>query len=352
MVRFVNPRRHPPFHMHDMIRAQPKFVGGTIHRLRMQSARSFLGSAVHIVATGCGTSFHAAQYGARILAVAIGPPARVEAIQAYDLLHGPRVDSKTVVLGVSHSGNTSTTNRAMSRAARAGATVLGICGLADTSLAEIADRTLVIGETQDRSWANTMSYTTQLTAFACLASDLGGPAWRGVGRDLTRLPALLRKALSCEPAVRRLSRKVAARKRVTFLGSGLDEITALEAALKIRETCSLTASGYHIEQFLHGPFLSLDRGDAIVALRSREDGGRADAILDGLARAGASVTTIGDGHGARIPLPTIHPVLRPIIGVVPLQFLAYYAALERGVNPDIMRSDVARYRPALEVLFS
>ena len=352
MVSFPDPRASHPYHMHDMIRSQPGFAAETLRRVAEVAAESFLGSARRLVITGCGTSFHAACYGARVLGAAMGPRVLAEPIQAYDLLHGPPIDADVSVVGVSHSGNTATTNRALSRARRSGGAVLGMSGLPDTPMQGIADRTLVIGSTHDRSWANTMSYTTQLTAFAALAARLGGPTWRPVARGLRELPSALESALDCESAVRRLARSVARRERVTFVGSGLDEITALEAALKIRETCSLPASGYHIEQLLHGPFLSLSRDDSIVALLSREDRGRTDKILEGLAGTGARVTRVGGGPGVQIPLPSIHHVLRPIVSVVPLQFLAYYAALERKADPDIMRSDVARYQKGLALLFT
>jgi glucosamine--fructose-6-phosphate aminotransferase (isomerizing) len=166
------------------------------------------------------------------------------------------------------------------------------------------------------------------------------------------VPRILGKALACEAAVRRLAKRVARHERVTFLGSGLDEVTALEAALKIRETCSFPASGYHVEQFLHGPFLSLDRREAVVALRSRQDDDRETEILHGLSRTGASVTVVGEGRGAQIPLPHAERLLRPIVSVVPLQFLAYYVALEKKRNPDIMRSEDPRYRRGLEPLFA
>jgi glucosamine--fructose-6-phosphate aminotransferase (isomerizing) len=347
MVSFPNPRSRPPFHMHDMILGQPAFVEETLRRMRQDDAASFLGKPRHLVVTGCGTSFHAATYGARVLQWAYGSSAVVEAIHAYDLLHGNELSNGATVLGVSHSGSTSATNRAIAMARRSGSRALALCGLPESPMDEVADEVLAIGSTHDHSWANTMSYTTQLTALAFLASTVRGE----IRNELVSVPSFLTKALRCEVAVRRLAKRVASRDRVTFLGSGLDEITALEAALKIRETCSLPASGYQLEQFLHGPFLSLDQEESAVALRSRDDGDRQTAILKGLARTGAAVTTVGEGKGVDIPLPPANRILRPIVSVVPMQFLAYYAALERKTDPDIMRSDVARYRPGLEPLF-
>src|SRR2546430_15509825 len=122
-----------------------------------------------------------------------------------------------------------------------------------------------------------MSYTTQLTAFAALASQSRSNVGSSIEPSLRRLARSLGTTLGCESRVRRLATRVADEARVTFLGSDLDEITALEAALKIRETCSLPASGYNTEQFLHGPFLSIDDRESIVMMRSRENATRSAA---------------------------------------------------------------------------
>ena len=217
-------------------------------------------------------------------------------------------------------------------------------------MVDIATDLLVVGSMHDRSWANTMSYTTQLIAFASLASQQRRD-WVDLTRDITRTSQVIRKTLQAERAVREIARRVARHDKVTFLGAGFDEITAAEAALKIRETCGLTASAYHPEQFLHGPFLSLDRTEYIVFLRSLEDGTRADAVRRVLSKTGAEVTVIGEHPRALIRLPAIHPYLRPILSVIPMQFLAYYAALARHANPDIMRTDIPRLRAGVAALF-
>ncbi len=337
--------------MHDMIRGQPGFVRETLEGLRHVDARTFLGTSRNLIVTGCGTSYHAARIGARVLQEAL-PQVSVRSMHAYDLLHGVVLPEDSTVLGVSHSGTTSTTNQALGLARRSGVATRGLCGLPGSRMAEVAEEMLVIGSVHDHSWANTMSYTAQLTAFARLAEAEAEEPRALFPNGVDSVPALLEKALTTEAQVRRLARKIAARSRLTFVGSGLDETTALEAALKIRETCSFPASGYHVEQFLHGPFLSLDRHEAVVALRSSDDDDREREILRGLTHTGANVTTIGEAADVDIRVPATGSLLRPIISVVPLQFLAYYAALERKANPDIMRSDLARYRPGLEPLFA
>jgi glucosamine--fructose-6-phosphate aminotransferase (isomerizing) len=352
MVKFANPRTRHPFHMHDMILGQPGFVRETLDRMREVDGRDFLGRTRNVVVTGCGTSYHAAMIGARLLQEALGDDTIVHAVHAYDLMHGFVLPRDCVVLGVSHSGSTPTTNQALALARRSGVTTRGICGLASTPMTEVAEETLVIGSVHDHSWANTMSYTTQLTAFMRLAETASREPGELFSDSLAMLPRLLKKCLACEPRVRRLARRVAAHRRVTFLGSGLDEVTALEGALKIRETSSLPSSGYHVEQFLHGPFLSVDRQEVVIALRSGDDDERETDILRGIGQTGANITVVGEAGDADVRMPTTDRFMRPIVSVVPLQFVAYYVALARKADPDIMRSAIPRYRKALEPMFA
>ena len=352
MVRFEHPRSRHPYHMHDMILGQPDYVRETLEGLRHADGRAFLGKPRSLVVTGCGTSFHAASLGARLLQEALGDSTCVRAIQAYDLLHGTLLPAGATVLGVSHSGETSTTNQALALARRSGIATRGLCGLPGTRMAEVADAVLVTGSVHDHSWANTMSYTTQLAAFARLAESVAAEPRKLFPNGLDGLPDLLAEVLGCESRMRRLAKRIASRRRLTYVGSGLDAVTVLEAALKIRETCSFPATGYHVEQFLHGPFLSLDRNESVVALRSRDDGEREAEILRSFTVTGARVAVIGDAADADVRIPPTDALLRPILSVVPLQFLAYYVALERKANPDVMRSDVPRYRRALEPMFA
>src|SRR5256886_11198226 len=132
---------------------------------------------------------------------------------------------------------------------------------------------------------------------------------------------------------------------------GGEDPTGMEAARRTRKGWGGPARGYHMEQFLHGPFLSLDSSEAIVVLRGAEDGRRTETIMRALRKTGATLEAIGERPGTAIGLPRVHPFLRPIVSVVPMQFLAYYAALARHANPDIIRTGIPRLRAGVEALF-
>src|SRR2546430_2357991 len=252
MVAFPDPRRRHPFHMHDMILGQPAFVEEALQRTAAADRGSFPGRPRRLVLTGCGTSFHAAMYGARVFQEVM-PSVPVLAIHAYDLAYGSSVPASATGLGVSHSGSMTTTQRALRRARRPCCRTLAVRGLPDAAMARLAGHTLVLRN--------------------------------------------------------------------------------------------------HTEQFLHGPFLSIDDREPIVVPRTREDGPRSAAIARALEASGARVVTVGESARAKIRLPAMPRILRPTLSIVPLQFLAYYAALARRANPDIMRTDIARLRAGVEALF-
>src|SRR2546427_459577 len=139
MVAFPDPRHRHPFHMHDMVVAQPAFVAEALRRTAAADGSSFLGRPRRLVLTGCGTSFHAAMYGARVFQEVM-PSVPVLAIHAYDLAYGPSVPANATVLGVSHSGSTPTTNRALRRAHRRGCRPLAGCGPAGAAVGRVARR--------------------------------------------------------------------------------------------------------------------------------------------------------------------------------------------------------------------
>src|SRR5437016_14167454 len=136
-----------------------------------------------------------------------------------------------------------------------------------------------------------MSSTSQLSAVAALSSEIR-PGIPDLDRAIRGISRRVRTALSTDRKVRALARSVARADRITFLGASWDEITALEAALKIRETCGLSASGYHPEQFLHGQLLSIQPGEPVVARSSREEGARANVIRGTLTKTGSKVTIV------------------------------------------------------------
>jgi glutamine---fructose-6-phosphate transaminase (isomerizing) len=276
--------------MRAAIAAQPEW-------LRRVPTDPRLPEGARVVATGCGTSFHAAmasKCALQALEVVLDPPAA-------DLL-----------LAVSHEGDTPLTLEA----ARAfDGPRWAVTGKPDSPLAELCDEVVVATPEIERSWCHTASYTCAVATLAALG-----------GEDVSWLPDAVAAALhEREP--------VSDHERWLVAGAGRDFATALEAALKLREGVFVAAEGHHTEQLLHGHLGAIDERVRCFVLEGEGRAAeRAHDAVAALRELGCEVTLV----------PTRHPV----VDIVRFQLLTLDLAEARGVNPDLIRRDDERWERA------
>lgn len=252
-----------------------------------------------VLATGCGTSFHAAQTTGH-------------AVQALELVSAPSSDAD-VLVAVSHEGETALTLEA----ARAFAgPVWLVTGKVESPLARVAEEVVVATPEVERSWCHTASYTCAVAALAALA-----------GESVEWLAGAVAEALAA-PAL-----PVSGHDRWLVAGAGSDWPTAQEAVLKLREGAHVAAEAHHTEQLLHGHLAAIDETVRCFVLegRGRAAVRAADAVA-ALRILGCDVTLV----------PTRHPV----VDIVAFQRLTVDLAAERGIDPDPIRRDDARWARA------
>ncbi len=252
------------------------------------------GSVLH---TGCGTSFHAAQTGGW-------------AEQALELVLRPREADALVV--VSHEGDTPLSLEA----ARAfTGPVWLITAKPESPLGELADEVVVATPEVERSWCHTVSYTCAVAALEALH-----------GEDIAWLPEAVAGALEKrEP--------VSAHERWLVAGAGRDWPTAQEAVLKLREGAHVAAEAHHTEQLLHGHLAAVDESVRAFVLEGEGRAAeRAAGAVAALRELGCEVTLV----------PTVHPV----VDIVRFQLLTLDLALDRGIDPDPIRTDDERWKRA------
>lgn len=277
-------------HMRAATHAQPEW-------LRAVPTDKRFPDGARVVATGCGTSFHAALTNGA-------------ALQALDLVLDP--PTADLLVAVSHEGDTPLTVEA----ARAfSGPKWAVTGKPESPLAELCDEVLVATPEIERSWCHTASYTCGVATLAALG-----------GEDVAWLPDAVAAALEQREPVSEHERWLVA-------GAGRDYPTALEAALKLREGAFVAAEGHHTEQLLHGHLGAIDETVRCFVLegvgRAAERGRDAVAALREL---GCDVTLV----------PTQHPV----VDIVRFQLLTLDLAEARGVNPDLIRRDDVRWERA------
>jgi len=376
-----SPRSGPPYHMTEMIQAEPALVGRILARLAAQDGSAArLAAAIRAASTagrpvlvvGCGTSEHAAAALAAILRDAnraAGLPGRIGeggapiAVQAFEASLEPAPGGPgALVIGVSHEGGTRMTLRALAEARDAGATVAFITAAAASPGAIMADL-VVSTEELDQSWCHTIGYVSPIVAGAAIGAHL-----RGSSVDTEAASALLASGLEehSTAAIRHMAASLAGVERLLVVGSGSDLIAARELTLKVEEGVHLPAASRDVETMLHGHLAGSDDATGLVLILAepvaqgartsralgvlrafRELGLRAGAILaDAVAGEIDPELTPAGRVVVRTSSSLPDPVAALLATVVPLQRLTEELAIARGVNPDPIRRDDPRYLAA------
>jgi glucosamine--fructose-6-phosphate aminotransferase (isomerizing) len=348
-----------------MVRAQP----GAVRRALQVNTGAFdpiadrLLRARRVYLTACGTSFHACLVGEFALRWALPSAVPVVALQAFEFrAHPPPMDADTVVIAPSHSGETKTTNEALAAASRSGARRVVATMSPDSTAARMADDVLLQGKERDRSWVNTLSYTTQLAVLMRLAlvaaRKAGLPGLDDLDFALNAMPEALKQVLRLEPAIEALAKEHTGRDRFLFVGGGPNVATAYEAALKVKEGTYTSAEGWEVEQLLHGPIFAFDeRYLAFFHLPPGPSQERGTRVMGALEAAGVATVAMAEegsrppGASVVLPMPRVPELLSPIPYTVPSQLFTYHSAVARGINPDPIRTDDPRYSRAAALLF-
>lgn len=321
-------------------------------------AAALLADAARVFVVGIGTSFHAAQIGAYLLRSA-GADAR--AVDSYEFATYPYAlrDGDAVII-MAHTGRKRYSARAVEIANAAGVPCIGISGrdseMGDNGLALVL-RTVA----RETSAAYTASHLGALTVLAQIATALGerrdASAVQGWRAALTALPDQIADVLRREGEIELVARAIiAANCRVFCIGAGPNAPTATEASLKAREAAYVTIDGMNVEQFLHGPMVTVNSDDQIVAIAAAGPGmDRLGQVCNALRLIGASVWVVGHviedmPNAPRFSLPDLPEPLSPLLTVVPVQLLAYFLAIAKGTNPDTFRRDDPRYLTAFTSL--
>jgi glucosamine--fructose-6-phosphate aminotransferase (isomerizing) len=305
-----------------------------------------------VVLTACGTSWHAALIGEYMLEELARIPAEVEYASEFRY-RNPIVDERTLVVGISQSGETADTLAAMREAKRRGAHTLGIVNVVGSSIAREVRGGIYIHAGPEIGVASTKAFTCQLAALALLTLRLGRLRslsvlqGREIVRALKRLPAQVHEVLQRAPEAERAAESFVRVSNALYLGRGYNFPVALEGALKLKEISYIHAEGYPAAEIKHGPIALIDENMPVVFIAPR------DAVYQKIvsnvqevkARRGRvlAVVTEGDGEIAPLadhifPIPETIDPFTSILSVIPLQLFAYYIAVRRGCDVDKPRN--------------
>jgi glucosamine--fructose-6-phosphate aminotransferase (isomerizing) len=311
-----------------------------------------LTQAKHIIFTACGTAFHAGLVGEFLLEHLARIPAETEYASEFRY-RNPIIGDGTIVVAISQSGETADTLAAVEQAKERGATVLGIVNVVGSSIARATDAGIYLHVGPEIGVASTKAFTAQVAVLSMLAIELGRR--RHVSSDeaaryideLSQIPEKISTILEQSDHIREIAAANIDRENWLFLGRGFNYPVALEGALKLKEISYIHAEGLPAAEMKHGPIALIVDGMPAVFIATA--GPQYDKIMGNIqevkARGGKVivVATEGDSEIERcadhlVTIPEAPELLQPMLTVIPLQLLAYHAAVLRGHDVDKPRN--------------
>ncbi len=311
-----------------------------------------LTQAKHIIFTACGTAFHAGLVGEFLLEHLARIPAETEYASEFRY-RNPIIGDDTIVVAISQSGETADTLAAVEQAKERGATVLGIVNVVGSSIARATDAGIYLHVGPEIGVASTKAFTAQVAVLSMLAIELGrrrhlssdDTAW--YINELSQIPEKISTILDQSSHIRDIAAANADRENWLFLGRGFNYPVALEGALKLKEISYIHAEGLPAAEMKHGPIALIVDGMPAVFIATA--GPQYDKIMGNIeevkARGGKVivVATEGDTEIERhadhlITIPEAPELFQPMLTVIPLQLLAYHAAVLRGHDVDKPRN--------------
>jgi glutamine---fructose-6-phosphate transaminase (isomerizing) len=311
-----------------------------------------------VVILACGTSWHSALIGKFMIESLARVPVDVDYGSEYRY-RDPIVSDNTLAIVITQSGETADTLAALREAKRKGARSMAICNVVGSMATRETEGTVLTHAGPEIGVASTKAFTSQLVALHLLAIYLGqirGTITPDEARPhleaLTQLPLLVEQTLNtCESITEDIAKRFYQRSDFLYLGRGINYPIALEGALKLKEISYIHAEGYPAGEMKHGPIALIDEHMPVVTIAPDDHvfEKMIGNIQEAKARGGSVIALTTAGHDAikqlldpaqdfLITVPAAHPLLTPVLMVVPVQLLAYHMAVRRGCDVDQPRN--------------
>ncbi|MHC4843880.1 MAG: glutamine--fructose-6-phosphate transaminase (isomerizing), partial [Planctomycetota bacterium] len=295
----------------------------------------------HMILTACGTAFHAGLIGEFLFEHLARIPTETEYASEFRY-RNPIIEDRTAVISISQSGETADTLAAVEQAKERGATVLGIVNVVGSSIARETDAGIYLHAGPEIGVASTKAFTAQVAVLTMLAIELGRRKHindEEVGRymdELSKIPQKISKILEQSENIKKIASANIEKNNWLFLGRGFNYPVALEGALKLKEISYIHAEGLPAAEMKHGPIALIHDGMPAVFIATA--GLQYDKIIGNIqevrARGGKIIVVATEGDenikeqaDHLITIPQAPELLQPMLTVIPLQLLAYHAAV-------------------------
>ncbi|UIN46425.1 glutamine--fructose-6-phosphate transaminase (isomerizing) [Bacillus licheniformis] len=300
---------------------------------------------VYIIA--CGTSYHAGLVGKQFIETWAKVPAEVHVASEFSY-NMPLLSEKPLFIFISQSGETADSRAVLVQVKKLGHKALTLTNVPGSTLSREADYTLLLNAGPEIAVASTKAYTAQIAVLAILAAVTAESRGKELDFDLVKELGIIGNAMEAlcdqKDEMEMIAREyLTVTRNAFFIGRGLDYFVCLEGSLKLKEISYIQAEGFAGGELKHGTIALIEDGTPVIALATQEHvnlsirGNVKEVTARGANPCVISLKGLEEADD-RFVLPEVHPELAPLVSVIPLQLISYYAALHRGCDVDKPRN--------------
>lgn len=313
--------------------------------------KDYLQSINKIYIVACGTAMHAGLSGKNTIEKLCRIPVEVDIASEFRY-RNPIVDSNTLSIFISQSGETADTIAALKLAKSMGSKTIAISNVIGSSITREADYSIYTHAGPEIAVASTKAYTSQVVLinilaiyFAEILKCCPENNLLDLKKEILGLPKKVEETLHCKDDIKRFAKKIYQEKDVFFLGRGVDETIAKEGSLKLKEISYIHSESYAAGELKHGPIALIENGVTVVGILT--DSNLVEKTISNIQEVitrGAKTLVITNQDfnynmfDEVIKIPSVSSFLSPVLAIVPLQLLAYFISKEKGLDVDKPRN--------------
>lgn len=344
-----------PHYMLKEIDEQPFVIRRIIQRYQDENGGLTIDQAIinevlnadRLYIVACGTSYHAGLVGKQLIESWAKIPVEVHIASEFSY-NMPLLSEKPLFIFISQSGETADSRAVLVQTNKLGHKAITITNVPGSTLSREADYTLLLHAGPEIAVASTKAYTAQIAVLAILAAAAAKAKGFELDFDLTKELAIVANVMEMLCDAKEEMENIASdyltlTRNCFFIGRAVDYYVCLEGALKLKEISYIQAEGFAGGELKHGTIALIENGTPVIALATQEHvnlsirGNVKEVVARGANPCVISMRGL-EGDGDRFIIPSVHPDLTPLVSVVPLQLIAYYAALHRGCDVDKPRN--------------
>jgi len=342
-----------PHTIYDCLRGRLDLTSGKIHMSGVEQHLEQLKNANRIIMVACGTSWHAGLVAEYIFEELCRIPVEVEYASEFRY-RNPVIHKGDVIIAISQSGETADTLVAIEKAKEQGAMIFGVLNVVGSSIARTSHAGAYTHAGPEIGVASTKAFTAQLAVLTMIALKLAKEKgtidekrYLHLLTELHDIPEKVQVILEQTDTIKRIAEKYVDARDFLYLGRGYNFPVALEGALKLKEISYIHAEGYPAAEMKHGPIALVDDTLPVVFVATKD--AYHEKIISNMqeikARKGKVIAVISEGDETITKMaddvmvvPVCDEIVAPMLNVIPLQLLAYYIGVLKGLNVDKPRN--------------